>query len=337
MAVGVAAVLTTVVARPADAAAGNAHFFMAHREFSPGPADVILRTKGGFFFAPRVNVTNQAGEIRDSPIEVSAVQVGSQLHLLVATGHALLHTIRREDRTWPPFTRIDTSAAGSGPTMDLVAANVGGSLHVVIRTLGGGIFHAARSPSGAWTGFGDVEGEAGQIRNFTTFITDVAGAGFVNGELQVVAATNRTYLHTIRRADGSWTPWSDVIRQTGNPGRSFSSLDITAAAVGNDLHLIANNSSIPFHAVRHGDGSWTRFANVFGQTGDPGSVVSMIAATGYAGNGELLLAVKTIANSTHPARTMYTQRAADGSWMAFNGFPAPTPASAVQSLAVAGE
>jgi hypothetical protein len=332
----VALALCGVFASPAVAATGDTHFFMSHREFFPGPVDVLQSTRvPSGAFAARVNVTDQAGELTANPLRLGTVKVGSQLHLLVGAGQTLLHSIRRSDGTWPPFAVIDTGLTST--IQRVVAANVGGQLQVVIQTLGGAISHAARASNGTWTAFGDVETQAGQLRNWGSFVIDVAGAGFANGQLQVLASTNETIVHTVRRADGTWTRWADVIDRTGNPGSNFGSFSISAAAAGNDLHLLVLNTGVPFHALRSADGSWTRFGNVFGQTGDPGSV-AMMAATGYASGGQMLFAVRTIANSTNAERTMFTIRGADGAWGPFTQFPPPSAgASGVGSLAVAGE
>jgi hypothetical protein len=335
--VAVAAVaLGGVFASPAVAATGDTHFFMSHREFFPGPADIFQSTRGANrAFAARVNVTDQAGELTANPLPLSTAKVGGQLHLLVGSGQTLLHSIRRTDGTWAPFATVDT---GPASTIErVVAANVGGQLQVVIQTLGGAILHAARASNGTWTAFGDVETQAGKIRNFGSFVIDVAGAGFANGQLHVLASTNETIVHTVRRADGTWTQWDDVVDRAGVPGSRFGSFSISAAAAGNDLHFLVLNSGVPFHALRSADGAWTRFGNVFGQTGDPG-LVAMMAATGYASGGEMLLAVRTIANSTNAERTMFTIRGADGGWDPFTQFPPPAAgASGVGSLAVAGE
>jgi hypothetical protein len=99
-------------------------------------------------------------------------------------------------------------------------------LHVIVLPKFGGqsLFHTVRSSVGAgsWGSSGDVFAETGPILD--TFgnketISDVSCAlNADTGELHVVAVTSKGDLfHALRKADGTWTKFSDLASAMQRP------------------------------------------------------------------------------------------------------------------------
>jgi hypothetical protein len=89
-----------------------------------------------------------------------------------------------------------------------------GVLQLAGVTRDGRLWHTIRRADGSWTGFGDVEGQAGDRGRFVD--VDCAGMG---DALHLAGVTQDGRLwHTIRRVDGSWTPFGDVEGQAGDRG-----------------------------------------------------------------------------------------------------------------------
>jgi hypothetical protein len=154
---------------------------------------------------------------------VAAAGVGQELHLVIALdAGGLRHTIRRSNGQWVQFGNVNQVAGDPGRHGTISVAAVGSDIHVLTTTQAdGGLFHTIRRANGAWTGFGNVKGQAG---NPAPFI-GVAGSGSgVVGELHVLASTGvltpiGQLFHTVRRPDGTWFQFGDVKTQTGDPGQ----------------------------------------------------------------------------------------------------------------------
>jgi hypothetical protein len=324
------AVLGVVFAQPASALAGDTHFFMGTR------ADVFdaVQPSGGTFRAVD-RISRTTGQFDGNmPPRISAVAVGNQVHLLAVANGGLLHSIRGSDGTWSAFTSVPLN--GVSIIFKVVAVNVGGQLHAVLHS-GSHVYHAARSSRGVWTPFIDIESQAGGLGDFFTSITDVTAAGTIFGRMELVLSTEGALHHTTRRSNGAWDGWDNVTNQTGNPGHRFQSSSLTLAPIGNDVHLVTIGVGAPYHAVRAPNGTWTRFGNVYGQTGNPtGGFIQGLSTTALSG-GRLLVAMHTIATSTLPDLLLYAIRQADGTWTSFQSFPGPTDNARVWSFAVASE
>jgi hypothetical protein len=90
-------------------------------------------------------------------------------------------------------------------------------------------------------------------------------AGIID-ELQLAGITTDGKIwHTIRHADGSWTPFGDVTGVAGSPG-TFK--DVATAGVAGELQLagITVDGNIS-HTIRDSDGGWTSFADVMTAVG----------------------------------------------------------------------
>jgi hypothetical protein len=246
----------------------------------------------------------------------------------------LLHSVRGANGTWSAFTNVPIS---SGIIFRVVAAEVGGQLHAVLHS-GNHVFHAARSSRGVWTTFIDIETQTGPVGDFFTSIVDVAAAGTIFGRMELVVQTDGSFFHTTRRSDGSWDGWDKVSDNTGNPGHTFLSHSMSLAPVGSDVHLVTIGTGAPFHAVRSPDGTWTRFSNIYGQSGDP-SPAGDVRLTTAEVSGKLLVAVQTSGTPRNPAQLVYAIRHNDNRWTPIAPFPGPpnVDIDIVRALAVAQE
>jgi hypothetical protein len=145
-----------------------------------------------------------------------AAVTSCELHLAGVTRDGRLwHTIRRADGSWTPFGDVEGQAGDRGSFRAVsVAAGTSGALHLAGVTRDGRLWHTIRRADGSWTGFGDVEGQAGDRGRFVD--VDCAGMG---DALHLAGVTQDGRLwHTIRRVDGSWTPFGDVEGQAGDRG-----------------------------------------------------------------------------------------------------------------------
>lgn len=216
-------------------------------------------------------------------------------------GVALWHTARHGDRSWGPFTPVDTLAGVRGPWQALAGAGVGGDFHLCGVAVDGRLWHTLRRAGGEWQTFEDVEGIAHERGDFR----EVAAAG-LGQTLHLCGLSNTGLWHAIRFPDGSWQPFGNV---EGVAGQRGTILKIACAASGDSLHVCAvTDDGRLWHTIRRSDGSWFPFGDVKGQTGDPGFVVGVACAG--VGSDMHLCAVT-------PTGLWHTLRRADGAWFPF--------------------
>jgi hypothetical protein len=201
--------------------------------------------------------------------------IGDELHVCAKSGLRIVHTIRHADGSWD-----DVGVLPPGPVVaqagQAAACALAGELHVFAAEnimLG----HTVRHRNGHWDPWGDI---SPAIRNKPAFIIALAAAT-VDTEIHVavigtaddarVTGVINTVYHALRRIGGAWTPFASVFRETGNPG--IPSQGIAVAGVNEELHLAFTTITQPYlwHAIRHADGTWTRFGDVPAATGRPGT------------------------------------------------------------------
>lgn len=149
-------------------------------------------------------------------------------HFLALTveGH-LRHTMRRDDGSWTAWGNVEQMIGSPGGALVHVdCASVAGELNVCVVLDSGELRHTIRRHDGSWTSWGNVEQMTGPTRGE---LVQVACTG-VDGELHVIGVFGEgTLRHTIRRHNGTWTPWGDVERLTGEAGNLRS---VSVAGVG---------------------------------------------------------------------------------------------------------
>lgn len=325
----VTAVLGVVHALPASAAAGDAYWFMLNDAGNVGPYDVYaqaLRANGEF--SAQAKISSQTGQVVGNSYSISVVKLGGRLHLFAATATVasatgprngdLLYAMQNSNGTWPDWTRIYRR---SGTISHVVAANVAGQLHVVITGPWIGnratILHSVKQSNGQWSAFGDLTAFAGDPGARNSYHLAVAGtpSGLLHVLVDGPLAQGRERInHTVRWTDGSWSTWGSIVGDTGRPWSSdnpaWGPNKLTAAAVGDDVHLLFENNGVVYHTIRHTDGNWLPFGNMSNATGLNRYDFAKLSATGFAGNGNLLVAgVHSPANDLR-----YTIRRANGSW-----------------------
>ena len=196
-----------------------------------------------------------------APAVAAATWPPWEQHILAVNGGTPFHAMENTSLPRTPFGNVETQA---GNVSDLVAIATDGWLpfpdgdvsHIAEIQVCGvtndfRLWHTLRHrPGGAWSGFGDVEGQAGD----PGAVTDVDCA-YAEG-LHVCAVTSDGRLwHTIRRDDGSWLSFGNVEGQAGERG-TFEQVACTGG-----LQLVGMTADRRlWHTVRDaGSGTWTTF------------------------------------------------------------------------------
>jgi hypothetical protein len=137
-------------------------------------------------------------------------------------------------------------------------------LHVIAVTTSGGLRHALRTDT-TWSGFGDVEGQAGEIGT----VTDAETAVSVGG-LHVIAIADGHLFHTIRTPDGGWFGFVDMALVLGNVG-THTSVGITndGGQLGQTHVCTTTSTGRILHTIRDGGGGWIPWEDVKQKTGSP--------------------------------------------------------------------
>jgi hypothetical protein len=215
-------------------------------------------------------IPSLSGPVTGAP-QVASTALGRELHVFAAdeTGSSLYHTVRREDGTW--WNSWKLLRTFSGRINHIATTRVGTTIDTAVVT-GGEIYHAIRASDGTWSGWGNIEGAAGEIGE----VYEVALAGF-GAQLQVVASNGSQVYHAIRYGDASWQRFRRIT--AFDPYLAFG---VCAANVGGEMQVAfidtSGTSQVVKHAIRRSDGTWTAVGTVraTGLTGSPG----VLALTG---------------------------------------------------------
>jgi hypothetical protein len=193
---------------------------------------------------------------------------------------------------------VQAAPAGSA------AATLGYTQLLVVSNFENNVSHAVRPADGVWTGFGDVEGQSGELGQ----VFDTAGV-LISGVLHtLVIPQDGDLRYAARRTDGSWTSFANL--EAGNARQIGTVNDVAAANVAGILNvLVTTSDGRLFQTARSIFGTWQPFRDVKLAAGDPGFITDVTAA-GFA-NGTLQVAVAASGGVFHTIRT------ASGTWQPF--------------------
>lgn len=152
---------------------------------------------------------------------VATASAGGRLHIAAVSGGKAFHASRGSDGNWAGWGDIGQVAGPIAPLTSVTMAGVGDNVHFIIATdQGARQHHAIRFGDGTWQPFRELSGLLGNVQ------TTSLGAASVAGELQLAVLTSdNRLLHTVRHADGNWTPPLPVATR-GITG-TFGSIAIT--------------------------------------------------------------------------------------------------------------
>ena len=195
----------------------------------------------------------------------------------------LWHTIRHTDAfNWDSFGDVtDTQAGDPGFASSISTAELNGELHLVALT--NKPWHTIRFAN-AWQPFGDV---LGATNSPNLQLHSIASAG-VAGDLHLVGAawanieaSESRLWHTIRHTQAfNWDSFGDVnATEAGNPSDLSRYGNISATAVGGELHVVAVGSNGRlWHTIRFAN-SWQPFGDVVAAVGNnPGDFIDVACA-----------------------------------------------------------
>ncbi|MYT23845.1 trypsin-like serine protease [Streptomyces sp. SID7760] len=195
-------------------------------------------------FGDVFSVANALGNLA----QVSAMSIGNDLHVIAVADGKAFHTVRNSTGQWTPFR--DVSSGSVANVTAVATASVRGELQVGVVS-GGKPYHSIRQTNGNWTAWGNVSqavsGNVGPIGSI-----GMAGSG---DETHFVIATDngtRQY-HTIRAANGTWSPWGDLKDVLG----TITAKSVSAAAVNGELQVaVTTTDGKLLHTTRHTNRTW---------------------------------------------------------------------------------
>ena len=213
---------------------------------------------------------------------------------LVSTNQALYETARNPAGSWSPF------ANRGGSFSDVSFAQTGGMLHFCGITfdhagVASNILNHALKSSSTWTPFGDVRSVvlAENPGSFDPGLFHYVSCAGIDGELHICALSSGRLVRTIRRTDGTFFPFRDVVTQVleENPGSpSPSGLgSVSCVGVNRELHIACVDAAgALWHTIRRADTTFFPFGNVKGVvlaenpgSLDPGQIATVAVADSF--------------------------------------------------------
>ncbi|MCB5178294.1 CHAP domain-containing protein [Streptomyces antimicrobicus] len=199
------------------------------------------------------DVHTEAGELT-GVTQVTAVSIGSDLHVAVVAGGTAYHTIRHADGTWDKFGTL--GQPGGSPVTKVAVGRTGDELQVVALSDTGVLRHAIRHADRTWTAWGDASAAAGAGAAGISRIDDVAVAGTGNGDLQFVVTANggTQQFHGARYGSGTWTGFNSLAGIVP----STTVTDVAAAAIEGELQVaMVTADGRVLHTIRHTNATWS--------------------------------------------------------------------------------
>ncbi|WP_181442573.1 trypsin-like serine protease [Streptomyces tateyamensis] len=192
------------------------------------------------------------------------------------------------------------------------------------------LYRSVRFGDGS-TAFTNVETSYGSIGGVRAFAT----AG-INGDTHIVALGGDGHLHHVFVPQPTTAPVQAASRfgdvnDAGAAGPLTNITQVATVSIGLDLHVVAVANGRVYHAIRHADGTWTKFGDVEsgGGAGNLAAITSVAVAS--TSGGQLQVAV--VANG----KVYHTIRAASGVWGTWGDVAQAAGATGpVNSVAMAG-
>lgn len=181
------------------------------------------------------NVAGAAGDPGDVD-DVAGADVNNELHVVMATDSgAVFHTIRHSSG-WDHIGNVGSVAGDPGDVRAVTATGVGGEFYLTEVTSDNKAWFTIRHSNG-WD----------QVRNVRTLASGLTGilhsaaSTGIRSEYHLVvngpgpdAVPHVSY--TIRRSDGTWTPFNDVASTLGTTSTVFS---VGGGSVSRTMNLVA--------------------------------------------------------------------------------------------------
>ncbi|QGV77322.1 trypsin-like serine protease [Streptomyces ficellus] len=166
-----------------------------------------LRNASGHW-SPFGDISTVTGPI-GAVTSLATASVGGQLQVSAVSNGKAFHTIRTASGHWNGWGDISQVAGATGAISSIAMAGIGAEAHIVVATDGGTRqYHALRTATGHWEPFAELKSILG------TVIVKSVGAAGVDGQLQLTATTSTgKLLHTVRRADRTWNPTTQITPQ----------------------------------------------------------------------------------------------------------------------------
>jgi hypothetical protein len=134
---------------------------------------------------------------------------------IVTSDGKMWHTIRYADGHWAPFGDVNAANRSTpGAFTSIGMTQDSGSMQLMGATSNGNLWHTIRYPSGAWQGWGWVQGQTGAIEAGP--VLEISATVGYNGAEFTVLKQSGTPFWTTRRFDGSWTPFYNLKAFFGN-------------------------------------------------------------------------------------------------------------------------
>lgn len=268
----------------------------AHGGTGHAPFDGVGNTAAHAYFPPPSG-GRDTGQMHFDDAETWALTGGGNVDLEAAALHEIGHLLGLDHTSVSAAVMFPTLTNGN------ITLNADDLARISRLYPRGRLWHSIRSAAGPWTGFGDIEGAAGERGQFAT-----VGCANVNGRLHVCGVTDDGRLwHAIRSPQGPWTSFGDVEGAAGDRGRF---VDISCAGVGSELHVCGvTDDGRVWHSIRNAAGPWTGFGDVEGAAGERGAFVNVACAD----DGMSLHACGV----TNDGRLWHSIRSSAGSWTGF--------------------
>jgi len=147
---------------------------------------------------------------------------------------------------------------------DLLVLTTAGNLLYNHRVVDGNL-----GEFGPWHSYVDVTAAAGNAGKIigADIAWNVAG-------LQVIAATDDGGVwHTVLNNRGTWSPFADVKKATGNnPGQAVNVTGVEVPDLNVHYGVVTSDGNL-FHTIRRADGVWAPFGNVKAEASNPGTII----------------------------------------------------------------